>query len=87
MVLWKRNEVTALIDVWGQDRIQEMLESTQRNKETFEEMCAELNGMFPDKEAPFTLEQCRSKIKILKCQYKIAKEANNKSGSGRSRFG
>ena len=76
---WSEEEVSKLIDLWGDDVIQAQLEGCKRNKEVFEKI---LRGMT---EAGYqrSATQCREKVKKLRADYKRIKDNNNLSGRDR----
>ena len=77
---WSDSEVINLIELWGEEGIQEQLEGAKRNKHVFEKLGRELKKTGSDK----TAEQCRAKIKKLKLDYRKIKDKHNKTGEGRS---
>ena len=75
---WSDSEVITLIELWGEEGIQEQLEGAKRNKHVYEKLGRELQKTGSDKIA----EQCRAKIKKLKLDYCKVKDKHNKTGEG-----
>lgn len=59
---WSDSEVFKLIDLWGEQGIQEQLEGSKRNKHVCEKLSSDLAKHGIEK----TGEQCRSKVKKLR---------------------
>ena len=79
---WSDEETLKLISVWGEDAIQGMLEGCRRNKECFEKIAKEMNAAGHQRSA----EQCSSKIKKLKYEYRKIKDKHGKTGEGRKNW-
>ena len=77
--MWEEDEIKALIAVWGETGIQEELDGAVRNKVVFKDVAKKLHEMGYRKD----WEQCRTKIKILKKQYRAVKDHNGQTGNGR----
>ena len=77
---WSDSEVITLIELWGEEGIQEQLEGAKRNTHVYEKLGRELQKTGSDK----TAEQCRAKIKKLKLDYRKVKDKHYKTGEGRS---
>ena len=77
------DEVFKLIEIWNEDGIQEQLEGSKRNKHVYEKLCTQLRGAGYVR----TGEQCRSKVKKLRQQYKKIKDNNGMTGRGRGSGG
>ena len=75
---WSDSEVINLIELWGEEGIQEQLEGAKRNKHVYEKLGREPQKTGSDK----TAEQCRAKIKKLKLDYRKVKDKHNKTGEG-----
>ena len=75
---WSDSEVINLIELWGEEGIQEQLEGAKRNKHVYEKLGRELQKTVSDK----TAEQCRAKIKKLKLDYRKVKDKHNKTREG-----
>ena len=76
---WSDREVFLLIELWGEEGIQEQLEGSKRNKHIYERLAAELAKTDSDK----TAEQCRAKMKKLKLEYRKVRDKHNKTGEDR----
>ena len=74
------SQVFKLIDVWGDEDIQEQLEGSKRNKHVYERMSHSLcvNGI--EKSG----EQCRTKVKKLRQEFKKIKDNHNQTGKNGS---
>ena len=75
---WSDSEVITLIELWGEEGIQEQLEGAKRSKHVYEKLGRELQKTGSDK----TAEQCKAKIKKLKLDYRKVKDKHNKTGEG-----
>uniref|UniRef100_A0A1X7TRH7 Myb/SANT-like DNA-binding domain-containing protein n=1 Tax=Amphimedon queenslandica TaxID=400682 RepID=A0A1X7TRH7_AMPQE len=80
---WTDKEITALISIWGDTKIQEKLDGSTRNKTIFIEISEKLEATTGISRE---WQQCRSKIKNLKTEYKRIKDHNNITGNGRKTF-
>ncbi|XP_049742195.1 bifunctional phosphoribosylaminoimidazole carboxylase/phosphoribosylaminoimidazole succinocarboxamide synthetase isoform X3 [Elephas maximus indicus] len=69
---WCDNEVRALIHVWSDEKIKQMLEGATRNKEIFEEIARRLMQFGIDRD----WKQCRTKYKNLKYEYRALQKKN-----------
>ena len=74
--VWEDEQVRALIAIWGETNIQEELDGATRNKVVFKEIARE-QGHNKD------WEQCTTKIKNLKREYRNVKDNNGETGRGR----
>lgn len=79
---WCDNEVRALIHIWSDEEIQQMLEGTTRNKEVFEEIARRLMKVGIDRD----WKQCRTKYENLKHEYRVLQKENDKHGNARKRM-
>ena len=79
MAAWTDNEIYKLIDIWGDQTIQEQLEGCRRNREVFEKISKLMHEAGYDR----TGTQCREKIKKLKVDYRKVKDKNNQTGNNR----
>ncbi|KAK7162428.1 hypothetical protein R3I93_006661 [Phoxinus phoxinus] len=77
---WSASETRVLICLWSKATIQAKLESSYRNKTIYEGLAGEMHQHGYER----TWLQCQRKIKHLKTSYKRAKDANNRSGNGRT---
>lgn len=78
---WTDEETFGLLDAWGDETIQSLLEGCKRNKHVYERIAHELeeNGF------ERTWSQCRDKIKKLKKEYKNIKDYHNETGRKRKK--
>ena len=75
MAAWSESEALQLIDLWGEEGVQEQLEGAKRNKHIYKKILkafVQKNG-----------EQCRAKMKKLKLDYRKIKDKHNETGRGR----
>ncbi|XP_066041876.1 bifunctional phosphoribosylaminoimidazole carboxylase/phosphoribosylaminoimidazole succinocarboxamide synthetase isoform X1 [Chamaea fasciata] len=79
---WSDNEVRALINIWSDERIQQMLEGATRNKEIFEEIARRLMKRGIDRD----WKQCRTKYKNLKYEYRALQKENDHLGNPRRKM-
>ncbi|XP_074132255.1 bifunctional phosphoribosylaminoimidazole carboxylase/phosphoribosylaminoimidazole succinocarboxamide synthetase isoform X2 [Sminthopsis crassicaudata] len=70
---WCDNEVRALINIWSDEKIRQMLEGATRNKEIFEEIARRLMKFGIDRD----WKQCRTKYKNLKYEYRVLQKKTN----------
>ena len=75
-------KVFKLIEVWSEEEIQEQLEGLKRNKHIYEKLSSKLRKDGYNK----TGEQCRSKVKKLRPDYKKIKDNNGLTGRGRGKW-
>ena len=78
-VLWSKEEVLKLVDIWGDEAVQAQLEGCRRNQEVYNKIAAQLRAAGFER----TGSQCRDKIKKLKIEYRKIKDKRNKTGEGR----
>ena len=76
---WSDEEVRALIAIWGETNVQEELDGAVRNKVVFQDISKKLQDQGCNRD----WEQCRTKIKKLKKEYRIVKDNNGQTGRGR----
>uniref|UniRef100_G1KIB3 PurE domain-containing protein n=1 Tax=Anolis carolinensis TaxID=28377 RepID=G1KIB3_ANOCA len=79
---WCDNEVRALINIWSDEEIQQMLEGATRNKEIFEEIARRLMKVGIDRD----WKQCRTKYKNLKYEYRALQKENDQHGNARRKM-
>ncbi|XP_025944101.1 uncharacterized protein LOC112976753 [Apteryx rowi] len=79
---WSDNEVRALINIWSDEKIQQMLEGATRNKEIFEEIARRLMRHGIDRD----WKQCRTKYKNLKYEYRALQKENEHHGNPRRKM-
>ena len=80
--VWTDEEILKLIEIWGDEAIQAMLEGSRRNKDVFVKISKEMKAAGYSK----TAEQCQGKIKKLKHEYKKIKDKHGKTGEGRKNW-
>ena len=80
--VWGDAEVTALISIWGEEKIPRQLDGATRNIKVYEKIAARLSSLEDCSDRPAV--QCKEKIKKLKSDYRKAKDSNNRSGRGRT---
>ena len=76
---WNDEETLKLIELWGDEEIQALLEGYTRNKHVFKKIAARMTEAGYDQSGV----QCRDKIKKLKGEYKKIKDSNNETGRNR----
>lgn len=79
---WTDSEVFKLIQLWGEEGIQQQLEGSKRNKHVFAGLSSELAKQGIVKSG----EQCRCKVKKLRQEYKKIKDNHNLTGRGRMKW-
>lgn len=82
MAVWTDEETLKLLDLWGEDSIQAMLEGSRRNKDVFAKIAKEMKHHGYDKSA----EQCAGKIKKLKFEYRKIRDKKKKTGEGKTEW-
>ena len=76
---WSDNEVRALISIWGEDNIQEELDGAVRNQVIYSTIARKMQQKGYERE----WQQCRTKIKNLKKEYRQTNDHNGQTGRGR----
>ena len=76
---WSDAEVKALITIWGERKVQEELDGAVRNKTIFVGIQKKLAEQGYERD----WQQCRSKLKNLKADYRKVKDNNGETGRGR----
>ncbi|KAL2077906.1 hypothetical protein ACEWY4_025591 [Coilia grayii] len=82
---WSAEEVQFLIDIWAEENISSMLDTTHKNTAVFKIFSDRLR----EKGFNRTIEQCRAKLKKLSHLYVKTRDSLNRSGSSgeeRERF-
>lgn len=79
---WTDSQVFKLIGVWGDEDIQEQLEGSKRNKHVYKSMAETLCVYGIEK----TGEQCRTKVKKLRQEYKKIKDDHKETGNERKKW-
>ena len=73
--VWSDQEVKA---IWGESNVQEELDGAVRNKVVFQNISKKMQEQGYSRD----WEQCRTKIKIFKKQYRVVKDHNGETGRG-----
>ena len=76
---WSDSEVRALISIWGEDNIQEEQDGAVRNQVIYSTIARKMYQEGYERE----WQQCRTKIKNLKKEYRQTKDYNGQTGRGR----
>ena len=76
---WTDREVFCLMDCWSEEQIQEQVEGSRHKKHTYDKLSHKLAEHDIEK----TGEQCRTKVKKLRQEYKKIKDNHNLTGHGR----
>ena len=79
---WTDAEVFRLIQIWSEEGIQEQLEGAKRNKHVYEQLAEDLIIYGIEK----TGEQCRTKVKKLRQEYKKLADKHKETGQGRTEW-
>ena len=80
-VAWTDAETFKLIELWGDQSIQEQLEGCKKNRQVFEK----INEQMCEAGYERTLSQCRDKIKKLRGDYRKIKDAIRETGNENKR--
>jgi len=82
---WTHEETVFLIELWGDQHVQDQLENTpRRNLEIYKRICSDMKDRLPD--FCRSAQECRTRIKRVKTKYVKTKRANNKFGEKRKTF-
>ena len=76
---WSDEEIKALLSIWGDGKVQDELDGAVRNKTVFVDIQKQLAELGYERH----WQQCRSKVKNLKAEYRKVKDNNGETGSGR----
>ena len=79
---WSDAEIVKLIELWGEQGIQEQLEGSKWNRLVYAKLSSELAKHGIEKSG----EQCRCKVKQLRQEYKKIKDKHNETGRGRTNW-
>ena len=80
---WSDAEVLCLIDIWADEEVQSLLESSRRNASSiFERISREMNEAGYNKSAT----QCKEKLKKLRTKYKKLKYGHDISSTNRDNW-
>ena len=77
---WTDDETQKLIELWGENGMQEQLEGSTRNKHVY----GKLSDALAKEGITKSGEQCRTKVKKLRQVYKKIKDKHNLTGRGRT---
>ena len=80
-MVWK-DEVDALISIWGDNLVQAQLEGCKRNKPVYEKVSESMKKAGFERSAV----QCREKAKKLKTEYRKIKDKHRVTGTGRKKW-
>ena len=76
---WSDEETIKLVELWGEEEIQALLEGCTRNKHVYDKIARGMGEAGYER----TGVQCRDKIKKLKADYKKVKDSNDETGRKR----
>ena len=76
---WSDEETFKLVELWGEEEIQALLEGCTRNKHVYDKIARGMGEAGYER----TGVQCRDKIKKLKTEYKKVKDNNDETGRQR----
>ena len=82
MAQWTDTETFKLIELWGDETIQEELEGCKKNSQIYEKISVEMGKLGYER----TLSQCGEKIKKLKNEYRKVRDNNDQTGNKRKKF-
>uniref|UniRef100_A0A3B4BAC8 Myb/SANT-like DNA-binding domain-containing protein n=1 Tax=Periophthalmus magnuspinnatus TaxID=409849 RepID=A0A3B4BAC8_9GOBI len=74
---WSEEEVKALIEIWSDENICQLLVTTHKNNEVYKLISEKMKAVG----FPRTVGQCRTKVKKLRQQYIKIRDMLRKSGS------
>ncbi|XP_007439118.1 zinc finger and SCAN domain-containing protein 32-like [Python bivittatus] len=74
---WKREETLALLEIWGEAKVQQELRFSHRNLDIFEKISQDLRTKGYHRSA----FECRTKTKTLRLEYKRVVVHNSRSGN------
>ena len=74
---WSHNEIGALIDIWKDDYVNNLLKTTHKNNHVFKMFSERMRAMGFNR----TADQCRTKVKALRLQFNKIKDKMRQSGS------
>ncbi|XP_020645457.3 uncharacterized protein LOC110077083 isoform X2 [Pogona vitticeps] len=73
---WAYTEVIDLLDIWGEEKMQKLLQSSYRNMDTFQVIASEMAQRGHTR----TAQECRTKTKTMRRDYKKAKDSTSTGG-------
>ena len=82
MAVWTNPETFKLIELWGDETVQEELEGCKKNSQIYEKISVQMRTLGYER----TLGQCREKIKELKSEYRKVRDSNNQTGNKQKKF-
>ena len=82
MAVWADQEVLKLVELWGEDSVQEQLEGCKRNSQVYHRIAREMQIAGFDR----TGQQYRDKMKKLRSEYRKIKDSNSRMGESRSKW-
>ncbi|XP_042313759.1 uncharacterized protein LOC121925552 isoform X2 [Sceloporus undulatus] len=77
-ISWTRQETLDLISLWGEEKVQEQLRDCHRNINVFEKIAEKMQEKSHDR----TAEECRTKSKALRKQYREVTDHISQNGGG-----
>nr|XP_008103863.1 PREDICTED: uncharacterized protein LOC103278042 [Anolis carolinensis]XP_008103864.1 PREDICTED: uncharacterized protein LOC103278042 [Anolis carolinensis] len=78
-VSWRHKETLDLLDIWGEQKIQDQLRASHRNIDFFEYIAQEMAVRGHRR----TAVECRSKTKVMRLEYKRVISHNSRPGSNK----
>ena len=82
MAFWSEEEVLKMIEIWGKESIQAMLEGSKRNKDVYNQISRQMEAAGYEK----TADQCNNTIHKIKLEYRKIKDSRKKTGTGRKNW-
>ena len=79
---WTDEETIKLVELWGDEEVQALLEGCTRNKHVYDKIA---RGMMEEGYERSGV-QCRDKLKKLKAEYKKIKDGNKETGTKRKNW-
>ncbi|XP_032997517.1 uncharacterized protein LOC117042136 [Lacerta agilis] len=78
-VSWRLQETLNLLDIWGEQKIQDQLRNSHQNIDFFEYIAQKMAARGHRR----TALECRSKTKVMRLEYKRVIDHNSKAGSSK----
>ncbi|KAM6472635.1 uncharacterized protein PHA67_005744 isoform 1-T3 [Liasis olivaceus] len=78
-VSWRHKETLDLLEIWGEQKIQDQLRSSHRNIDFFEYIAQEMAARGHRR----TAVECRSKTKVMRLEYKRVIGHNSRAGNNK----
>ena len=82
MTSWSDAETFLLLDLWGDEAVQALLEGCTRNRHVYERISGDLQKGGYNR----TWSQCRDKLKKIKKEYKKLKDYHEETGRKRKKW-